>query len=88
MPPTNRPQPLPRIPLAVLPAKPKDTTMLVGHVYAHETYIPVIQTTTPEGVFLRLNVGHENLGSELTDISARLTAADVKALCKGREVKL
>lgn len=76
-----------RIPIATLPEPQKDTTTRVGHVYAHETYIPVVETTTPEGVSLRLNEGHENLG-ELLPVSARLSLHDVKNLCEKKEVRI
>lgn len=55
-----------QIPLAALPPKPAGVTEQIGFIYCYETTIPVVLCRTPEGVTIRQNEGHDNLGSELS----------------------
>lgn len=83
--PTNRPQPLPRIPIS----DSIQRNGIEGCIFVNETTIPV--SVVPDG-----NVQHVsrrktgNLGDYLDDISKMLTADQVtfNDLMKGKTVKL
>ena len=77
-----------KIPLDDLHSPKPYTKTRVGFIYAFEFTIPVIATINPTGTTIVLRCDGEVLGTELVDVSDRLTAVDVKLLCKGKEVKL